>query len=262
MRCAAAHENADGAKFCGECGLALATSPPAPGTMPPSPPGSVSAPEADVGNTRHRARILLGVGAAVLAIAAVLVVLLSGGGESAEDEYLAAIADAGLDDWSTDRAAVNAGYLVCESLDNGGPERGSERDRLAVEHLCDDYLAGFRVLEDQVVRGSFTVLDFDDFTLATEGTPCFPDGGYGDINASTQAVVRNSEGVELARTSLGSGAIGGSILMGCRFEFDLSLTEGESIYILSVGDRGEISYTWAEITEPGAVALSLGEAFD
>jgi hypothetical protein len=41
----------------------------------------------------------------------------------------------------------------------------------------------------------------------------------------------------------------------------MELTEGESVYIVEVGDRGEISYSWEEITEPSAIELSLGEPF-
>jgi hypothetical protein len=181
-------------------------------------------------------------------------------GSDPESEYLDAIATADLDEWATDRAAVNAGYLVCEDLDSGSAPRGSDADLIAVQHLCPDYEDAFRVLEQETVSGTFTVFDFDEWYSADEGDSCFPDGGYGDINSTTQVVVRSGDSTELARTNLGSGEIGG--LNGCEFSFDLSLTEGESIYILEIGDRGEISYTWEEIIEPSAIGLSLGEPFD
>lgn len=199
----------------------------------------------------------------------VLLALLAGGavglvtvvgGEDSEDAYLAALDSADLNSWSTERAAVNAGYAVCEQLDQGGPTRGSDADLTAVQHLCPDYEDAFRVLERAEIEGTFTVFDSDEWGLDDEGDACFPAGGYGDINASTQVVVRNSAGDELARTSLGSGQIG--LLQGCEFSFTLSLTEGEQVYITEVGDRGEISYTWDEVSQPGAIALSLGDILD
>jgi hypothetical protein len=186
--------------------------------------------------------------------------LVIAGGDNSEEEYLAALDSADLNSWSTDRAAINAGYAVCEQLDGGGPTRGSEGDFIAVQHLCPDYEGAFRVLEQAEVDGTFTVFDSDEWAFADDGDACFPTGGYGDINASTQVVVRNSSGDELARTSLGPGEIG--LLNGCEFSFTLSLTEGESIYITEVGDRGEVSYTWDEISQPGAIALTLGDILD
>lgn len=177
------------------------------------------------------------------------------GGENDEDRYLAALEDAGLHGWVTDRAAVNAGYTVCEQLDAGGPPRGSVSDQMAVEHLCPDYVDAFRVLESLVVTGTFTVVRSDDFDAV--GSTCRPSGGYGDINSSTQVVVRNPAGVELARTSLGFGET--ERRGRCTFKFEVLLTEGETSYIVEVGRRGEISYSWEEISRPGAVALSLGD---
>ncbi len=183
-------------------------------------------------------------------------VMLSSKGADAESKYLEAIDSANVNEWATDRAATNAGYLVCEELDSGSPPRGSEVDLIAVQHLCPDYEAAFRVLDEQAVSGTFTVFDIDEWLLADEGDSCYPSGGYNDISSSTQVVVRSASAVELARTSLGPGEIG--ILNGCQFSFELPLTEGESVYIVEVGDRGEISYTWEEITKPNAVGVSLG----
>ena len=186
--------------------------------------------------------------------------MLGPGGDDTESDYLAALEDANANEWSTDRAAVNAGYTVCENLDGGAPARGSEVDLIAVQHFCTDYGADFRVLEQADVEGTFIVFKDDDFGALPADSACFPDGGYGDVNSSTQVVVRNGDSRELARTSLGEGRIG--LLQGCAFNFEVPLTEGENVYILEVGDRGEISYTWEEITEDGAIELSLGDPFD
>jgi hypothetical protein len=206
-------------------------------------------------STRRR-RLIIGVLVAV-GVVIVAAVLISGGGESPEDTYLTALNEAELNEWSTERAAINAGYLTCERFDNGGSPRGSKTDLIAVENLCADYAPAFRVLEQQVIVGTFAVFDPDEWLLTDEGDTCFPDGGYGDINSATQVIMRNNDGDELARTNLGSGEIG--MFKGCTFTFELTLTEGESIYILNVGKRGEISYTWDEVTEPKAIELSLGD---
>jgi hypothetical protein len=197
----------------------------------------------------------------VLAIAGVAGWLVfARGGNDSETSYLDALEKAGANEWATERAAINAGYLVCERLDAGSPARGSANDLIAVEHLCPDYASAFRVLDEKTIRGTFTVFDSDEWAYASDGDACFPDGGYGDVNASTQVVVRSSEDTELARSSLGGGQIG--MLQGCEFTFELTLTEGEDVYVLEVGHRGEISYTWEEIVEPDAVALSLGDPLD
>jgi hypothetical protein len=242
--------------------------PPTPAHAPPNPwsaPASVAPatagaadPEPEGEPRRSRKPVVLGAAVVgVVAVAAIGFVAFSGGSD-AESEYLDAIDAADVDEWATDRAAVNAGYLVCEDLDGGSAPRGSDADLIAVQHLCPDYEDAFRVLEQQIVSGTFTVFDRDEWLLSDEGDSCFPDGGYGDVNSSTQVVVRSGSSTELARTNLGSGQIG--IFQGCQFSFDLSLTEGESIYIVEVGDRGEISYTWEEITAPAAIELSLGDA--
>jgi len=185
-------------------------------------------------------------------------VVLSGGGKSDEDLYVEALDEAGANEWVTESAAVNAGYSVCERFDQGAPPRGSATDLIAVEHLCPDYLESFRELANATVEGSFTVFDPDNFGGMTAGLSCFPGGGFGDINASTQVIVRNSSGDELGRTQLGDCEISDP-LKGCRFDFSIDLTEGETIYIVEVGDRGEISYSWEEIREPETLALSLGD---
>lgn len=221
-------------------------------------PGSESDPASETGPAGRRPRgvIVAVVGLVVLIGIVVSAVFVSRGGTSADERYLAALDEAGLNDWATDRAAVNAGYTVCEQLDGGGPPRGSARDALAVEHLCPDYVEWFRVLETADVVGTFTVVSSGDFT-GSIGSTCRPDGGYGDINSSTQVIVRNPAGTELVRTSLGQGEI--ERRGRCTFTFEVELTEGETSYIVEVGRRGEIGYTWDEVSRPGAVALVLGD---
>lgn len=218
----------------------------------PAQPGNDSPPTGG----RRRGVLLVVAGLVIAGVIAAATVFVTRGGENDEDRYLAALEDTGSHDWVTDRAAVNAGYTVCEQLEVGGPPRGSASDRIAVEHLCPDYLDAFRVLETADVTGTFTVIRSGDFDGAV-GSTCRPSGGYGDINSSTQVVVRNPSGAELARTSLGPGEI--ERRGRCTFTFEFPLTEGEATYIVEVGSRGEISYSWEQVSRPGAVALSLGD---
>ena len=105
--------------------------------------------------------------------------------------------------------------------------------------------------------------DFDEWREEDTGRSCFPDGGYGDINSTTQVVVNGPTGDEVGRSNLGDGRIEslteeGGFLVGCRYSFEVSVPEGLEYYVVSVGNRGESSYTWEEIQQPDAIDLSLG----
>ena len=204
-----------------------------------------------------RKRLLIGAGL----IALVLVLAFAGwrafaDGASSEDRYLDALDDAGLrDDFAADRAALAAAIATCEDLDGGSEPQGSEAQLIAVEEFCPDYAEAFRVLEVDEVVGTFTITD-GDYLSSETGDLCQGEGGYGDLNPSTQVVVTNPAGDELARTELGFGETRSAF--ACQFEFTVELTEGEDTYIFEVGDRGEISYTWDEATAPGAIAFTIG----
>jgi len=188
-----------------------------------------------------------------LALVTVAVALLSAC--SPEGAYLQALEDADLSSqFAADRAAIAAADRTCADLDAGGDPQGTEADRIAVEHYCDDYLEAFTVLEVTDVNGTFELFDDDAFFLPE----CKGDGGYGDLNASTAVILRDRDGEELARTELG---FGDGDLGSCLFSFRLrDVSEGApgDVYVLEVGDRGEISYSFFELTLPGIVALSIG----
>jgi hypothetical protein len=185
----------------------------------------------------------IALGVVVIACTAGAVVLaLDAGGESTEDAFLADLEDAGLSgEFAADRQALSFARGVCNDLDDGGEPEGTEVAQLAVEHLCPDYADSFEVLEVADIEGTFTLIDFD-----TASTGCLRgDGGYGDINSSTQVVLRNDDGDTLGRTSLGAGDPTG---VSCLWRWTIDdVSEGEDAYILEVGDRGEISYTWDEL---------------
>lgn len=214
---------------------------------------------AAVGKPWRRAR---GAGRWILAAAIGVLVIAAIGGvayylttNSPEQKYLRALSDSGLrGEFAADRAAITAAENKCAALDNGEPPQGSEADRVAVEHYCPDYLDAFRVLETVSTRGFFTIKDYG--TYFGSDKPCEGEGGYSDINASTQVVVTNENGDELARTQLGPGRI---VSGTCQYAFDLDLREGSKTYIVAVGRRGETSYTWDEVVTPEAINLTLGD---
>lgn len=248
-------------RFCGSCGLPLKTAEEA-GRPHASEREIANAdrPEAEVTDAaapRKRRWVIVGVaGVAALALAAVLIVVLGDSGPSQEEQYLQDIQDAGLmGEFAADRAAIANATRICNELDGGAKPQGSEADRIGVEHYCVDYADAFKVLETERIEGTFTILDSDSAGFR-DGGSCQGDGGYGDLNASTTVVVKNNSGDILARTELGSGT--GDGVISCTFTFEFDLTEGEDQYVLLVGDRGEISYSWDEISRRGAVALTIG----
>jgi len=176
-------------------------------------------------------------------------------GASATESYLTALDDAGLaDQFAADRAAIAAAERTCDQLDLGGPAQGTEVELIAVEWFCADYAEAFKVLEVIEVRGSFTLTDDESLFLPL----CSGDGGYSDINSSTAVILRDRDGNELARSELGFGE---PDTFSCIFTFSLQdVSEGApgDVYVLEVGDRGEIAYSFAELRVPGAIQLAIG----
>lgn len=76
---------------------------------------------------------------------------------------------------------------------------------------------GFQVLETTTISGTFDVVDSDElYAYESDGSYCEGEGGYGDINGSTQVVVTNGDGDSITRTELGAGTVDG---VSCHFEF-------------------------------------------
>ena len=173
-----------------------------------------------------------------------------------DEAYLAALDDDGVrSEFAADRAAIAAAERTCAELDEGAEAQGSEAQRIAIDWFCPAYSEAFVVLTIASVDGTFVLIDADE----RFATRCTGDGGYSDLNASTAVIVRDREGTELSRTDLGAGV---GERGKCTFSFTLrDVSEGApgDIYVLEVGDRGEISYSFLELLIPGAVALSIGD---
>ena len=173
-----------------------------------------------------------------------------------EAGYLATLRDAGLtDEFNSDANAVAHGRQVCRQLEDGGPQQGPPADQVAVDAFCPRFTEGFRVLETAEIAGIFVLSDSAHTgAIATDGDSCAGAYGYSDVGPGTPVVVRNGKGEILATASLEKGKTGTAI---CTFDFGFPVTDGQDRYVVSVGGRGEFSYSFEQLLTRG-VQIQLG----
>lgn len=161
----------------------------------------------------------------------------------------------------SDAAAVAHAETVCAGLDEGGAQQGPEEDAIAVSVYCDKYAAGFKTLRPIKVAGTFTLVDTSGsyYFQSIEGgtSSCYGASGYSDIGPGTEVVVKNDEGTTLTTTNLGTGS--GRPPVTCEFKFKFTVMDGESGYTVSVGRRGDLHFTAAQLKVPDSVAMTLGD---
>jgi hypothetical protein len=92
-------------------------------------------------------------------------------------------------------------------------------------------------------------------SIESAGDKCHGVHGYSDIGSGTQVMVKNGKGEILASAPLGEGHGDDA---NCRFAFTFPITEGEDRYVLSVGHRGEFSYSFEQL-QRGGIEIHLGE---
>lgn len=206
-------------------------------------------------------RLPIIIGAAVLAF-----ILLVGGGFFAfwmigkpDRDYIAALKDNGDFNYATNAEAVAHGKEVCSELEKSGKAKGSRSDLAAAKSYCPKMAEGFKVMETKVIEGKFRLLDFTISSqapqISTTGSTCTGVNKYAKINSGTTVAVTNSDGRNLASTTLGTGS---SISkFECVFKFQFKLTEGEDSYAVKVADYRPIDYTWSELSTNG-IALRVG----
>jgi Protein of unknown function (DUF732) len=204
-----------------------------------------------------------GVAAAIIVMVALVFWALHlprrGQSESPDVNYLATLHDAGLaGQFNSDANAVAHGRQVCRQLDDGGPQQGLAADKIAVDAFCPKFSEGFRILETATVSGTFVLTDTKSnayiSSIASDGTACEGTDGYSDIGRDTQVTVKNGKGEILATTSLGQGR---GDQTTCTFSFSFPVTEGQDPYVVSVGHRGDFSYTFTQLQRQGIV-IRLG----
>jgi Protein of unknown function (DUF732) len=206
----------------------------------------------------------LGTGAAT----AVLVVLAAviwalrlplGTPGSPDADFLSELKDSGFaDQFNSDANALAHGRHVCKQLDDGGPQQGVAADKLAVDAFCPRFSEGFRVLETANASATFVLMDTSKeyvSSIASDEGKCHGVHGYSDIGGGTQVMVKNGKGEILASASLGEGH-GDEV--NCRFAFSFPITDGQDRYVVSVGHRGEFSYSFEQLRR-GGVEIHLGE---
>lgn len=178
---------------------------------------------------------------------------------TADDRYLTALKQAGFSgEFNSDANAVARGNQVCRELEEGGPQQGMPADEVAVQYFCPQFVDGFHVLETATISGSFTLNDEDpnvySSAIEVDGASCTGAGGYSDVDSGTPVTVKNGKGEILTTTYLEEGE-GGRYM--CTFGFTFDIIEGQDRYVVSVGKRGELSYSFDEL-RAGGVALELG----
>lgn len=198
--------------------------------------------------------------AIIVMTAAVVWVLLVAGRRpppSPEAGYLNALKDAGLSgQFNSDANAVAHGRQVCRHLEDGEPQQGLLADKIAVDTFCPLFSQGFHILEKANVTGTFVLTDNSGAEgIVSDGAKCQGANGYADVNAGTPVTVKNGKGDVLATTTLGPGKSGTA---NCTFTFTVPLTEGEDRYVLSVGRRGEFSYSFEQLVAKG-ILMQLGQ---
>jgi Protein of unknown function (DUF732) len=171
--------------------------------------------------------------------------------------YLSALKDAGLtNQFNSDANAVAHGRQVCRRLEDGEPQQGLPADKFAVDAFCPQFARGFHILETATISGIFVLVDNGSYeAITSDGESCQGTDGYSDIGRDTPVIVKNGKGEILASTALGAGK-GSSA--NCTFSFSFPLTEGQDRYAVSVGRRGEFTYTFEQLRARG-VQIHLGQ---
>ena len=176
---------------------------------------------------------------------------------SPETTYLSGLKDAGLsNEFNSEAGAIAHARQVCRQLEEGGPEQGLPADKFAVEAFCPQFAEGFHILEKTTVKGTFVLMDSNGLgAIATSETSCEGAYGYSDIGHDTPVTVKNGKNEILATTTLGQGRADSAT---CNFSFSFPVTEGQDRYVVSVGHRGEFSFTFAQLRAHG-VQIRLGQ---
>ncbi len=115
------------------------------------------------------------------------------------------------------------------------------------------------------VSGTFTLVQRSGFFIygssASGADLCEGTGGYSDIQEGLPVDVADQDGTVLSAGALGRGVVEGEgSAQVCEFDFDLPSVQDADRYVIEVGDRGELSYSRAQLEEMNwEVSFSLGD---
>ena len=160
--------------------------------------------------------------------------------------------------FSSDENAVAESKRVCSSLASGSKQQGPLQAKIAVDVYCPNYSNGFRLLKLIKVVGTFEIYEYDPYgwfpKINNLGSWCWGYSGFSDVDEGLTVTVKNSAGTTIAESSLGRGYGGDT---HCTFKYKFSVLEGEDHYYVSIGKRGTMKYTEAELKIPGRVSVFL-----
>jgi len=104
------------------------------------------------------------------------------------------------------------------------------------------------------LAGTFTLFS----SSQPQAKPCASRPGYSDIAAGAPVVVRDERGVTVATAPLSSGTSEPS-RRGCVFRFRIQPLPVAAAYTVSVGRRGGLRYSYADLQNAGwRVTMGLG----
>lgn len=154
---------------------------------------------------------------------------------------------------------VGAGFTVAieSEVQSGVPPGQILRQTPAPGEVADAETTVTLVVSESPaieISGTFTLNE------GKGGTPsdCRGEGGYDDIRAGTEVVVRDGDGSILATAALeqGSRAIQSSV---CVFAFTVGGLPEADFYTVAVGRRGDLTYSFDDLEQAGwFISLELG----
>ena len=109
------------------------------------------------------------------------------------------------------------------------------------------------------IKGSFQLVDSD---LGGTSDDCYGTGGYDDIEAGMPVTIRDGQGAILATGTVGTGSQPSNSEYSnvvCVFDFQVENVPKADFYAISIGRRGELNYSFAEMEQKEwTVSLSIG----
>jgi len=104
--------------------------------------------------------------------------------------------------------------------------------------------------QDHTLKGTMTLHE------VVSGTSCTGTGGYSDIQAGTEVVVKDQAGKVLATASLGDGRVDSGT---CVFDFSVSHLPDADFYQVEVSHRGNVTYSKADLEKTNwTIGVELG----
>jgi len=120
-----------------------------------------------------------------------------------------------------------------------------------------DSVVSLVVAEKPTLTGSFTLIDSD---VSRTPAGCSGTGGYSDVKAGMQVVVKNEKSDIVALGELGGDDYSGEYgQVACKFPISIKDIPKASFYEIEVGKRGSLKYSFEELRNANwSVKFSLG----